>query len=177
MFINSRLIRRPRVVQHYLALGGALFMLTFAGVRSQDGPQASTFRFQANSPKGTLLIITIDKLGNDRGTIREQRWKKGKDPARDKPDYDETDQVYELKARRDGSKIVCKAQEPIADPTVSFDILDQEDSSGTKTTTVTQTIKGTVLGVKDGTRVFRITDKVREDLEHFIKCTNLPELT
>jgi hypothetical protein len=74
---------------------------------------------------GTQVAFTLAPTEPARGTIREIRWNKDKDPAQDTPDYDETTTLYDIRAARDGTKIVCKAAVPLKNPTVTFLVNDQ----------------------------------------------------
>ena len=64
--------------------------------------------------------ITLDKTGNDTGTIRLRSWPKGSNPAKVTPSKDDSYRLIRIKAAADGGRIVCRADVlPFYHPTVT----------------------------------------------------------
>lgn len=161
-------------------LAGALMLLMLGCARVQPQARQMSFSFKATMRSGARVAftLTLDPAAADRGAIREVRWKKGKDPASDKPDYDETTDLYALRAAEDGALVTCKADVPLKKPTVTFTIAGggpgRDPGVRHAPPTVTERIVGSPFGVRDGVTVYAITERDRRALLEFIRRAGFP---
>jgi len=133
---------------------------------------AGSYRFGARMEDGTQVELTLTQTGPESATIRETRWKRGEDPARDKPIYDDSSDLYAIHTARDGAKVICKSQEPIRDPTVTFTI----GPPGAPKPLVTVAIEGTMFGVADRTTPYQTSERERGELLDFLRRAHFPAL-
>jgi len=128
---------------------------------------------------GTQIAFTVTKTGSTAGTVRESRWREGKDPTTDEPDTEETTRIYNIRAKSDGTQLAGKARVMFKDPIVIFRLnRSKEQVLGKRidSPTITVMVKGTALGLKDTTTVYIITEKEQGNLREFLKRARFPSM-
>lgn len=167
-----------------LCLGIGIFLMILVAFQANtaDGrtPTSSmSITFESTLEDGTQVEFTVNKTGSDKGTIREKRWRKGHDPTKDAPDFEETIKIYQIRVSSDGTELVGKADVRLKDPIVIFTLNrpeDQDPKQKIERPAITLIVKGTSFGLKDRTTIYIITQKEREDLRIFLKNANFPKL-
>ena len=114
--------------------------------------------------------ITLDKTENDKGSIRVKAWPVGVDPISKPPQKDDTNNLDHIKAARDGSKVKCTAEAPGPDPVVTCTVRSGSASS------VEVDIRGTFLGIGDGTTTYPVTQADADRIKQFIVSASFPVL-
>ena len=106
---------------------------------------------------GEPSTITTDKTGDSTGTI-----------GIDGTNYD----VYNVKARADGKKIVCNTKVLFSTVTVTVEVVAESADSST----VSVTIAGTPFGAKDGTTTYTVPTSDEKNLKQFVASSKFPVL-
>jgi hypothetical protein len=147
-----------------------LFALLASGAPAPPPALAGSYRFAAVMGDGTPVELTLTQTGADRGTIREVRWKRRKNRAHNKPIYDDTSDLYSIRAARDGLFVTCKSSEPIRDPVVTFTI----GPAGAPKPLVIVVVKGTIFGVADRATPYETSARERLGLLDFLRRARFP---
>lgn len=135
--------------------------------------------FESSLENGTQVEITVTKTDSNKGTVREKRWRKGKDPTTDEPDSEKTTKIYDISAKSDGSELAGKADVTFKDPIVIFRLNRPDDQvlgDRIETPTIIVIVTGTIFGLKDKTTIYIITEKDRGNLRAFLTGANFPSL-
>ena len=127
----------------------------------------------SDAADGTHVEITLAKIAPDKGNVRVKQWPAGTDSQNQPPSQDDAKDLYDVAARKDGSKIACKADISGPDPTVTFTF---HDAQAPAQPNVTVTIKGTLFGIGDGTTVYDITANDVTKIKKFVTDSKFPEL-
>lgn len=173
-----RAMNRPHPALKLLGL--ALFLILADCVHPVPATREATFKFNATMEGGTRVAFTIIHDASRKGSVREVRWKTGRVPGRDRPDFDTTTKLYDLRATPDGAKVVCKAVIPLQTPVVTLAITPgsagRSRQDPPQPPTVVETVTGTLLGVGDETNVYCLSERDRKGLTDFILRAHFPAL-
>ncbi|MGI0011162.1 MAG: hypothetical protein ACREAE_07165 [Nitrosopumilaceae archaeon] len=123
---------------------------------------------------GDTIEVTIKKddkatkegKKGERGSIRTRKWKKGKDPKKDKPYEDESGNLYNIKVKKDFSKITAKVEifGPDITLTITFDCPDPPKKPSIR-----------VTHIKADT-TYEISPEIKKKITDFLKDANFPVL-
>src|ERR1044072_5933914 len=120
---------------------------------------------------GRHVEITLDKTGQDTGTVNVKTWNDAGDHAAgNPPDKNEKTRLYAITAKSNGSTIVCKADVPGSDPRVTFVI------TGSPAPSITVTIEGTTFGLGDGTKIYPIPQADVTMVTQFVASSEFPTI-
>jgi hypothetical protein len=115
----------------------------------------------SDTADGTQVGITLEKTEADKGTVQVRKWSVGQDPQTEPPIDDQTTSLYDIRARADGSEVVCKGDVTGTDPVVTFLVTAQPPL-------VRVTIEGTLFGAGDGTTDYPVGDDDVKNLRRFV---------
>lgn len=153
-------------------------------------PDPVTITTTQTNDDGTVddVQITITKTGDDTGTIRVRKYRRANpntptnfnsDPP-PRPTEDATNNLYELRAARDGTRLRCKADIPRRpDPTVEFVInCPDEPAEGEERRSPTVTINKKLgdVHVAGSPTTYEISRETQDALLTFIRACEFPRL-
>lgn len=158
-----------------------VILMTIHAALTYGQPAAnSSLTIEATMVDGTRVQFTLTKTETDKGTVREKRWKKDSDPVKDKATFEQTDKLYDIKRKSDGTKLVAKADVLLKDPALTFVFNSPEASKYAKqelkSPTILLIVEGTSFGLYDRTTVYLVTEKEQAKLFDFLKNANFPEM-
>jgi hypothetical protein len=126
--------------------------------------------FTTTKDDGTHLEISLNKTGDNNGTITVKEWSKDKDPKKDKTDKKEEHKLKNIKANKDGSKMTAKNDGFFnADVEITFN-----RSKPPEDPTITIKVTNTFMGEKDSTTTYTISEEDQNTILNFLKNSNFP---
>ena len=131
----------------------------------------SAVTIDSESASGKHFQLTLEKVADDKGTIRIKSWRSDQDHHSEGPDKVRLFQLYKIRASEDGSSLVCKGKAFGGDPVVSCMI---HQAQPPKPALVRITIKGTLAGLGDGTTDYLIGDTEHDRIRQFVLRAGFP---
>jgi hypothetical protein len=135
------------------------------------GQMTSTVTIDSESATGEHFQLTLEKVADDKGTIRIKSWRSDQDHHSESPDKDRQFRLYKIRASEDGSSLVCRGKAFGGDPIVSCKI---HQAQPPKPALVRVIIKGTLAGLGDGTTDYVVGDDEHDRIRQFVLRAGFP---
>ena len=176
-------------------LSASQFQVLAAGVKKQEGwqvgqeyaqppgPQAAlalsqqaptqTVTIHSTSPAGDQYEIRFDKTGVNEGSIEVKSWNAGVDWGTASPNQDTTATLTDITVSSDDAQIQITCDGHIAGqtPKLTCSILPAQGNAGA---TIRIDIRGTLFGLFDGTKTYRISGGDYQNLTRFVAGAAFP---